>query len=144
MELPQERNSSQATFPLQKKHSQLHIFLQIVQRAIVAAAREMHSERFTGESGEPFEFDLAVVHAAHFRIKQRLSWLSLLLHAKPDILPHLCSSFSGDENEMVRSPVCSFYLFNVHTKPGQVSMKTFSKRFKVLNLLNLGNHNHLH
>ena len=132
MELRQERNSSQATFPVQKKHSQLHIFLQIVQRAIVAAAREMHSERFAGESGEPFEFDLAVVHAAHFRIKQRLSWLSLLLHAKPDILPHLCSSFSGDENEMVRSPVCSFYLFNVHMKPGQVSMKTFSKRFKVL------------
>ena len=110
VELPQERNSSQATFPLQKKHSQLHIFLQIVQRAIVAAAREMHSERFTGESGEPFEFDLAVVHAAHFRIKQRLSWLSLLLHAKPDILPHLCSSFSGDENEMVRS-TSMFFLF---------------------------------
>ena len=104
----------------------------------------MHSERFTGESGEPFEFDLAVVHVAHFRIRQRLSWLSLLLHAKPDILPHLCSSFSWDENEMVRSQVCSFYLANVHTKPWQVSMKTFSKRFKVLNLLNSGNQNHLY
>ncbi|CAH3163087.1 unnamed protein product, partial [Porites evermanni] len=71
--------------------------LEVVLRAIVAAAKEMHSERSTGR---PFELDLAAIHTAHSRIRQRLTWLSQLLHSRPDILPELCGSFSWDENEM--------------------------------------------
>ena len=81
----------------------------------------MHSERSTGR---PFELDLAAIHTAHFRIRQRLTWLSQLLHSKTDILPELCSSFSWDENEMVRPIyVCSFYLFHVcsHQTTNQIS-----------------------
>ena len=73
---------------------------------MVAAAKEMHSQRSTGR---PFELDLAAIHTAHFRIRQRLTWLSQLLHSKTDILPELCSSFSWDENEMVR-PIRMFFL----------------------------------
>ena len=79
---------------------------------MVAAAKEMHSQRSTGR---PFELDLAAIHTAHFRIRQRLTWLSQLLHYKTDILPELCSSFSWDENEMVRPiRMFSFLIFSMY------------------------------
>ena len=49
----------------------------------------------------PFEMDLPLVHTAYCRIQQRLNCLSLLLQAKPDVLPELLNAFSWDENEMV-------------------------------------------
>lgn len=117
MAFPQNRNCILASL-----QEMFHLFFQIVLRAIVAAAKEMHSERSTGR---PFELDLAAIHTAHFRIRQRLTWLSQLLHYKTDILPELCSSFSWDENEMVR-PIRMFFFFNLfhvysHQTTSQIS-----------------------
>ena len=56
--------------------------------------------------------DLAIVHTAYSEIQQRLNWLSLLLQAKPDILPDLLNGFSWDENEMVSKVMNGFSLLN--------------------------------
>ena len=79
----------------------------------------MHSESSTGRS---FELDLAAIHTAHSLIRQRLSWLSQLLHSKTDMLPELCRTFSWDENEMVRpTRIRSFSSFSCAFSTNQKS-----------------------
>ena len=73
--------------------------MQVVQKAITAAAKEIHHS--AQSPGEDFTMDLALVHVAYSCVQRRLNCLSLLLQTKPDIIQDLLKTFSWDENEMV-------------------------------------------
>ena len=74
------------------------LWLQLVCRAIVSAARELHSQ---SNPNEPFSLDFAQIHVAHAHIQKRLKHFSQLVQAQPDLVPRLLEVIPADETEMV-------------------------------------------
>ena len=75
-----------------------HFQFQLVCRAIVSAARELHSQ---SNPHEPFSMDFAQIHVAHAHIQKRLNHFSQLVQAQPDVIPRLLKVIPPDETEMV-------------------------------------------
>lgn len=75
------------------------LILQLVSRAIAAAARERHAE---SQSTEEFTISIPLIHVVHDLIEKRLANASHLVHAQPDIVARLMQDIPLTESEMVR------------------------------------------
>ena len=77
--------------------------LQLVGRAIFAAAREVFIGSGTVESREEFALDIALIHVAYAHIQERLNCFGQLVQAQPDIVKQLLDTLPPSETEMVKS-----------------------------------------
>ena len=73
--------------------------LQLISKAIVTAARELHAQ---SHSLEDFSLSIPLVHVAHGVIEKRLSNLTNLIKCQPDAVTNLLRDIPSQESEMVR------------------------------------------
>ena len=73
--------------------------LQLISKAIITAARELHAQ---SHSSEDFSLSMPIVHVAHDAIEKRLSNLCHLIKCQPNIVTKLLQAIPPRESEMVR------------------------------------------